>query len=63
MIKEIHDQPRVLRECLRGRAVPDSPDVRMGAWNDAEMAGELRTCERFVLCACGTSWHAALVRA
>ena len=25
------------------------------------MASELKNCERIILCACGTSWHAALV--
>ena len=34
MIKEIHDQPRVMKECLRGRVVKDEGkpfDIHLGA--------------------------------
>lgn len=32
MIKEIHDQPRVMKECLRGRVIPDSADIKLGTY-------------------------------
>ena len=32
MIKEIHDQPRVMKECVRGRVIPGSPKVKLGKY-------------------------------
>jgi len=53
MLKEIHEQPRALRQCLRGRVDEMSGTV------DIEDLGDLSpTGVQFV--ACGTSYHAAL---
>jgi len=53
MLKEIHEQPRALRQCLRGRVDEMSGTV------DIEDLGDLSpTAVQFV--ACGTSYHAAL---
>jgi len=53
MLKEIHEQPRALRQCLRGRVDELSGSV------DIEDLGDLSpTGVQFV--ACGTSYHAAL---
>ncbi|MFC4550032.1 MULTISPECIES: glutamine--fructose-6-phosphate transaminase (isomerizing) [Halorussus] len=53
MLKEIHEQPRALRQCLRGRV-----DEMTGSVNLEEL-GELEPSEvQFV--ACGTSYNAAL---
>ncbi|WP_018257710.1 glutamine--fructose-6-phosphate transaminase (isomerizing) [Halomicrobium katesii] len=53
MLKEIHEQPRALRQCLRGRV------DELGAAVDIEDLGDLSpTGVQFV--ACGTSYHAAL---
>ena len=53
MLKEIHEQPRALRQCLRGRVDELSGTV------DIEDLGDLSpTGVQFV--ACGTSYHAAL---
>jgi len=53
MLKEIHEQPRAIRQCLRGRVDERSATVDVGE------PGELSpTGVQFL--ACGTSYHAAL---
>jgi len=54
MLKEIHEQPRALRKCLRGRV--DEIDGRVSL--DLDLDRE--SVERIHLVACGTSYHAAL---
>jgi glucosamine--fructose-6-phosphate aminotransferase (isomerizing) len=59
MLKEIHEQPRAVRDTLLGRVSLESAQVLM-----QEMAltdDELRGVERACIIACGTSWHAGLV--
>jgi len=60
MLKEIHEQPRALRETLRERVDPLSGDVDLSAELplNAEAA---RTLRRVTIVACGTSYHAGLV--
>src|SRR5260221_2909187 len=59
MLKEIHEQPRAVRDTLLGRISLEDGDVYLEELGAA--AGSLRSAERVVLLACGTSWHAALV--
>jgi glucosamine--fructose-6-phosphate aminotransferase (isomerizing) len=59
MLKEIHEQPRALRDTLLGRIGLEEGLVHLEELGEAEKA--LRQAERVVLLACGTSWHAALV--
>ncbi len=59
MLKEIHEQPRAVRDTLLGRMSLDEGDVHLEELAAAEPA--LRQARRVVLIACGTSWHAALV--
>jgi glucosamine--fructose-6-phosphate aminotransferase (isomerizing) len=59
MLKEIHEQPRAVRDTLLGRVGLDEGEVHLEELGGA--ASALRTAERLVLLACGTSWHAALV--
>jgi glucosamine--fructose-6-phosphate aminotransferase (isomerizing) len=55
MLKEIHEQPRVMSDALMGRLSLEQADV----WLDGiEIA--VTEIERVVILACGTSWHAAL---
>ncbi|MFC7203556.1 glutamine--fructose-6-phosphate transaminase (isomerizing) [Haloferax namakaokahaiae] len=54
MLKEIHEQPTALRQCLSGRLDRLSGDVTV------EDIGDLETPVRVQLVACGTSYHAAL---
>lgn len=59
MLKEIHEQPRSIRDCLRGRLYPQEGMVQLGGIK--EYADKLRNAERIIIVACGTSWHAGLV--
>ncbi|WP_226010924.1 glutamine--fructose-6-phosphate transaminase (isomerizing) [Halomicrobium salinisoli] len=53
MLKEIHEQPRALRQCLRGRV------DEMAGTVDIEDLGDLSP-KRVQFVACGTSYHAAM---
>jgi len=53
MLKEIHEQPRAIRQCLRGRVDEMAAQVDIGDLGDLSPTGV-----QFV--ACGTSYHAAL---
>lgn len=59
MLKEIYEQPRSVRDCMRGRIYPIEGMVRLGGIKD--YAEKLKNAERIVIIACGTSWHAGLV--
>jgi glucosamine--fructose-6-phosphate aminotransferase (isomerizing) len=59
MLKEIHEQPRAMRDTLVGRISLEEGEVHLEELGNA--ADRLREASRVVLLACGTSWHAALV--
>jgi glucosamine--fructose-6-phosphate aminotransferase (isomerizing) len=59
MLKEIHEQPRAVRDTLLGRVNLEQGDLHLDELGEAAQA--LKSAERVVLLACGTSWHAALV--
>lgn len=59
MLKEIFQQPDSLRDTMRGRLSEDDATAVFGGLNISPQ--QLRRCERVLLTACGTSWHAALV--
>ncbi|HEY9559851.1 MAG TPA: glutamine--fructose-6-phosphate transaminase (isomerizing) [Anseongella sp.] len=59
MIKEIHEQPNTIRDCLRGRLDAGAGKVTLGGIR--EYADYLNNTNRIVFVACGTSWHAGLV--
>jgi glucosamine--fructose-6-phosphate aminotransferase (isomerizing) len=59
MLKEIHEQPRAVRDTLLGRIGLEEGEVHLKELGPA--ADELKRTERVLLLACGTSWHAALV--
>ena len=59
MIKEIHEQPSTIYDCLRGRIDATAGTITMaGVQNHME---QLKNAQRIVMIACGTSWHAGLV--
>lgn len=59
MLKEIHEQPQVLENTLRGRlSEGDATACFAGLGLDSQ---RLRHVERIILTACGTSYHAGLV--
>ncbi len=59
MLKEIFEQPEAIRNALRGRLDKDEATAVFGGLNLS--AQQLQKVKRFVLTACGTSWHASLV--
>ncbi|MDX1567216.1 MAG: isomerizing glutamine--fructose-6-phosphate transaminase, partial [Longimicrobiales bacterium] len=59
MLKEIHEQPSSLRDVMRGRLLEEDGNARLGGITLTD--DELRSVERIVITACGTSWHAALL--
>jgi glucosamine--fructose-6-phosphate aminotransferase (isomerizing) len=59
MLKEIHEQPRAMRDTLLGRFSLEDGELHLDELGPA--AEGLRAASRLVLLACGTSWHAALV--
>lgn len=59
MLKEIHEQPRALRVCLRGRLDQRSGQVVLGGLNDH--ARDLARAKRIVFVGQGTALHAAMV--
>ena len=59
MLKEIYEQPRTVENALRGRVDNEGATARFGGLNLT--SAELRSIDRVVIAASGTSWHAALV--
>lgn len=59
MLKEIHEQPRSINDCFRGRLNAQEGWVALGGIKDYEQ--QLVKAKRIVMVACGTSWHACLV--
>jgi glutamine---fructose-6-phosphate transaminase (isomerizing) len=59
MLKEIHEQPQVLEDTLRGRMDLKEGIPVLGGLREVET--ELRRARRVMITACGTSWHAGLV--
>jgi glucosamine--fructose-6-phosphate aminotransferase (isomerizing) len=59
MLKEIHEQPRSIRDCFRGRLNTNSGWVSLGGIKDYE--NKIANADRIIMVACGTSWHAGLV--
>ena len=59
MLKEIFEQPRSIRDSMRGRLRLSEGIVSLGGIVDYEQ--KMMAADRIILVACGTSWHAALV--
>lgn len=59
MLKEIMEQPSAIENSMRGRMLDHEPFVQLGGMMDS--IEDLKNASRIILCACGTSWHAALV--
>ena len=59
MLKEIRQQPDVVRDACRGRLRRAEGTAAFGGLNRTPR--QLRQVRRIVFAACGTSWHAALV--
>lgn len=59
MIKEIYEQPTVIKDTYRGRLLADQGIVRLGGLEDHIQ--KFMNADRIIIVACGTSWHAGLV--
>lgn len=59
MLKEIHEQPRSIEDCFRGRLNAEKGWVALGGIKDYEQ--KIINAPRVIMIACGTSWHACLV--
>jgi glucosamine--fructose-6-phosphate aminotransferase (isomerizing) len=59
MLKEIYEQPSTIFDCLRGRLLPQTGEIRMSGIDNHLEA--LCNAQRIVIVACGTSWHAGLI--
>ncbi len=59
MIKEIYEQPSVIKDTYRGRLLADRGIVRLGGLEDHIQ--KFVNADRIIIVACGTSWHAGLV--
>ena len=59
MLKEIFEQPRSIKDSMRGRVSSEKGIVNLGGITEYEQ--KFINAKRIVFIACGTSWHAALV--
>ncbi|MDD4609863.1 MAG: glutamine--fructose-6-phosphate transaminase (isomerizing), partial [Bacteroidaceae bacterium] len=59
MLKEIFEQPQCVRDCMRGRVNIEGTNVVLSAIIDYKE--KLLKAKRFIIIACGTSWHAGLI--
>lgn len=59
MLKEIYEQPKSIRDTLRGRLLASKGIINMdGVYQYQE---KLVNAQRIIIIGCGTSWHAGLV--
>ena len=59
MLKEIFEQSDCIRDCMRGRINVEADNVVLSAVIDHRE--KLLNAKRFIIVACGTSWHAGLI--
>jgi glucosamine--fructose-6-phosphate aminotransferase (isomerizing) len=59
MLKEIYEQPSVIKDTYRGRLLADRGIIKMSGIEDN--LERFVNAERILIVACGTSWHAGLV--
>ena len=59
MLKEIYEQPRTVRDSMRGRLHMDQGVIVLGGMHD--FLRKFLTARRIIIVGCGTSWHAGIV--
>ncbi|MGE5811852.1 MAG: glutamine--fructose-6-phosphate transaminase (isomerizing) [Ignavibacteria bacterium] len=59
MLKEIMEQPDSVKNSMRGRLILDEGTSKLGGLEN--VIDQLAACKRYIISACGTSWHAGLV--
>jgi len=59
MLKEIYEQPSVLRDTMRGRVLPAQNLIKLSGVNN--YINKFLNADRIIMIGAGTSWHAGLV--
>ena len=59
MLKEIYEQPSVIKDTYRGRLLANKGIIKLGGLE--EHIEKFINADRIIIVACGTSWHAGLV--
>ena len=59
MLKEIYEQPNVIKDTYRGRLLANEGIIQMAGVEDN--LEKFLNADRIIIVACGTSWHAGLV--
>ena len=59
MLKEIYEQPNVIKDTYRGRLLANKGIIQMAGVEDN--LTKFINADRIIIVACGTSWHAGLV--
>ncbi|MFN3403274.1 MAG: glutamine--fructose-6-phosphate transaminase (isomerizing) [Cytophagaceae bacterium] len=59
MLKEICEQPKSIKDCLRGRVIAEKGHLALGGIR--QYLNKLVNADRIIIVGCGTSWHAGLV--
>lgn len=59
MLKEIYEQPKAITDTYRGRLLREDAIIKMAGVEDNMK--KFLNANRFIIVACGTSWHAGLV--
>lgn len=59
MLKEIHEQPKAIRDTMASRITADSDEIKL---NDIKLSAEdLKNIDKIYIVACGTAYHAGMV--
>lgn len=59
MLKEIFEQPKVIKDAIRGRMNATDGWIKLGGVS--EFANRINNAKRIIITACGTSWHSGLI--
>jgi len=59
MLKEIYEQPKAIKDTLRGRLNISKGIIKMSGMDDH--INKFMSAKKITMIACGTSWHSALV--
>ena len=59
MLKEIYEQPKSISDAMRGRLNSAEGWIKLGGVD--QFKKRIAEADRFVIAACGTSWHAGLI--
>ena len=59
MLKEIYEQPKAIKNTLRGRLLINEGKIQVGSLSEYQT--KFSKAKRIIIVACGTSWHAGLV--